>query len=103
VDCGLIFKKYKGLFAKVVGIKEFLDLIYNEEFRGPSPQCGGPVVHSGPRWTAGGMDTRHGSALPVRGARALGLAEAHRRDAIGRGGHGNSMGCSPGRGQQCGG
>jgi hypothetical protein len=103
--CGLRvdIQEVQGPFCKVVGIKEFLDLIYNEEFRGPSPQCGGPVVHSGPRWTAGGMDTRHGSALPVRGARALGLAEAHRRDAIGRGGHGNSMGCSPGRGQQCGG
>jgi hypothetical protein len=26
----------------VAGIKEFLDLVLNRKFRGPSPRCGGP-------------------------------------------------------------
>jgi hypothetical protein len=75
-------------FCKVAGIKEFPDLIYNGKFCGPSPWCGGPATHSGPWWTAGGADTGRGDALPVREARALGLAEAHRRGATVRGGHG---------------
>jgi hypothetical protein len=36
----------------VAGIKEFLDLIFNGKFRGPSPRCGGPraaPIHGGPR------------------------------------------------------
>jgi hypothetical protein len=45
----------------VAGIKEFLDLIFNGKFCGPSPRCGGPraaSVHGGPRtpprrWLAG--------------------------------------------------
>jgi hypothetical protein len=43
----------QGPFCKVAGIKEFLNLIYNEKFHGPSPRCGGPraaLVHGGP-WT----------------------------------------------------
>jgi hypothetical protein len=39
-----------GPFCKVLGIKEFPDLIYNGKFRGPSPRCGGPraaPVHGG--------------------------------------------------------
>jgi hypothetical protein len=71
----------------VVEIKEFPDLIYNGKFRGPSPWCGGPAVRSDPRWTTGSADTGHGGALPARGTRALGLAGARRRGAIGRGGH----------------
>jgi hypothetical protein len=38
----------------VAGIKEFLNLIYNGKFRGPSPRCGGPAARSGPWWTMGG-------------------------------------------------
>jgi hypothetical protein len=72
----------------VAGIKEFLDLIYNRKFGGPSPRCGGPAARSGPRWTAGGADTGHGGALLARGAWALGLTGARRRGATGRGGHG---------------
>jgi hypothetical protein len=39
-------------FYKVAGIKEFLDLIFNGKFGGPSPRCGGPraaPVHGGPQ------------------------------------------------------
>jgi hypothetical protein len=57
-----------GHFCKVAGIKEFPNLIYNGKFHGPSPRCGGPVARSGPRWTAGGVDTGHGGTLPARGA-----------------------------------
>jgi hypothetical protein len=45
-------QEVQGPFCKVVGIKEFLDLIYNGKFCGPSPRCGGPwaaLVHGGPR------------------------------------------------------
>jgi hypothetical protein len=35
-------------FCNVAGIKEFLDLIYNGKFCGPSPQCGRPTARSGP-------------------------------------------------------
>jgi hypothetical protein len=45
-------------FCKVAGIKEFLDLMHSGKFRGPSPRCGGPVVRSGPRWTAGARARR---------------------------------------------
>jgi hypothetical protein len=93
-----------GPFCKVAEIKEFLDLIYNRKFCGPSPRCGGPAARSGPRWTADGADTGHGDALPVRGTRVLGLVGACCRGATGRGvTWGNSMGCSPGHGQQRGG
>jgi hypothetical protein len=86
--CGLRvdIQEVQGPFCKVAEIKEFLDLIYNGKFRGPSPRCGGPVAHSGPWWTAGGVDTGHGGALPTCGTRALGLTGAHRRDTTGRGG-----------------
>jgi hypothetical protein len=88
--CGLRvdIQEVQGPFCKVAGIKEFLDLIYNGKFRGPSSQCGGPVARSGPRWITGGADTGCGGALSGRGAQALGLTGAHRRGAIGRGGHG---------------
>jgi hypothetical protein len=88
--CGLQvdIQEVHGPFCKVAGIKEFPNLIYNGKFRGPSPRCGGPAVRSGPRWTAGGADTGRGGTLPVRGAWGLGLTGAHRRGAIGRGGHG---------------
>jgi hypothetical protein len=64
--CGLRvdIQEVHGPFCKVVGIKEFPDLIYNRKFRGPSPQCGEPVARSGPRWTTGGADTGRGGALP---------------------------------------
>jgi hypothetical protein len=45
-------QKVQGPFCKVAGIKEFLNLIFNGKFRGPSPRCGGPraaPVHGGPR------------------------------------------------------
>jgi hypothetical protein len=80
-------QEVQGPFCKVVGIKKFPDLIYNGKFRGLSPRCGGPAARSGPWWTAGGSDTGRGGTLPVCGARALGLAGAHRRGATGRGGH----------------
>jgi hypothetical protein len=60
------------------------------------------MARSGPRWTVGGADTGCGGALPARGERALGLIGAHRWGTTGRGYMGNSMGCSPGRGRQCG-
>jgi hypothetical protein len=64
--CGLRvdIQEVQGPFCKVLGIKEFLDLIYNRKFRGPSRRCGSPAAHSGPRWTAGGADTRRGAAWP---------------------------------------
>jgi hypothetical protein len=45
-------QEVQGPFCKVVGIKEFPDIIYNGKFRGPSPGCGGPRAapgHAGPR------------------------------------------------------
>jgi hypothetical protein len=89
--CGLQvdIQEVQGPFCKVAGIKEFPDLIYNGIFRGPSPECGGSVARSGPRWTAGGTDIGHSGALPVRGARALGLTGACRWGATGIGGHGD--------------
>jgi hypothetical protein len=45
--------KVQGPFCKVVGIKEFLDLIYNEKFCGPSPRCSGPRTRPR-RWLTGG-------------------------------------------------
>jgi hypothetical protein len=45
-------QEVQGPFFKVVGIKEFPNLIFNGKFRGPSPRCGGPraaPVHGGPR------------------------------------------------------
>jgi hypothetical protein len=45
-------QEVQGPFCKVAEIKEFLDLIFNGKFCGPSPQCGGPraaLVHGGPR------------------------------------------------------
>jgi hypothetical protein len=45
-------QEVQGPFCKVVGIKEFPDLIFNKKFHGPSPRCGGPraaPVHGGPR------------------------------------------------------
>jgi hypothetical protein len=67
--CGLRvdIQEVQMSFYKVAEIKEFLDLIYNRKFRGPSPRCGGPAVRSGPWWTAGGADTGRGGALPARG------------------------------------
>jgi hypothetical protein len=55
-------QEVQGPFYKVAGIKEFPNLIYNGNFHGPSPQCGGlrvAPVHSGPRigprrWLTGG-------------------------------------------------
>jgi hypothetical protein len=35
-------QEVKGPFCNVDRIKEFLDLIFNEKFRGPSPRCSGP-------------------------------------------------------------
>jgi hypothetical protein len=92
--CGLRvdIQEVQGPFCKVVGIKEFPDLIYNRIFRGPSPRCGGSVARSGPRWTMGGADTGHGSAFPVRGAWAPGLTGARRRGATERGAHGELNG-----------
>jgi hypothetical protein len=62
--CGLQvdIHEVQGPFAKVAGIKEFPNLIYNGKFRGPSPRCGGPAARSGPRWTVGGLDTGCGGA-----------------------------------------
>jgi hypothetical protein len=87
--CGLRvdIQEVQGPFCKVVEIKEFPDLIYNGKFRGPSPRCGGPTTCSGPRWTAGGVDTGRGGALPMHGTRALGLAGAHDEAQQGEGGH----------------
>jgi hypothetical protein len=64
--CGLRvdIQEVQGPFYKVVGIKEFPDLIYNGKFRGPSLRCGGLAARSGPRWTAGGVDTRRGAGWP---------------------------------------
>jgi hypothetical protein len=47
--CGLRvdIQEVLGPLCKVVGIKEFPDLIYNRKFRGPSPRCGGPAALSG--------------------------------------------------------
>jgi hypothetical protein len=86
--CGLRvdIQEVHGPFCKVAEIKEFLDLIYNGKFHGPSPQCGGPAASSGPRWTTGGADTGCDGALPARGTRELGLAGARRWGATGRGG-----------------
>jgi hypothetical protein len=45
-------QEVQGPFCNVAGIKEFLDLIFNGKFCGPSPRCGGPLaapVHGGPR------------------------------------------------------
>jgi hypothetical protein len=86
--CGLWvdIQEVHGPFCKVAEIKEFLDLIYNGKFCGPSPRCGGPAARSGPRWTTGGVDIGHGSALPTHRTRALGLTGAHQRGATGRGG-----------------
>jgi hypothetical protein len=100
--CGLRIdiQEVQGPFCKVAGIKEFLDLIYNGNFLGPSPWCGGPAARSGSRWTAGGADIGRGGALLVHGARVLGLTGGAQQ---GEGDTGNSMGCSPGRGRQCGG
>jgi hypothetical protein len=93
-------QEVQGPFCNVVEIKEFLNLIYNGKFRGPSPRCGGPTTRSVPRWTAGGADTGHGGALPARGRQELGLAGAHWRGATGRGGDTrNLIGCSPRRGR----
>jgi hypothetical protein len=50
-------QEVQGPFCKVAGIKEFPNLIYKGKFCGPSPRCGEPVTRSGPRWTAGGVDT----------------------------------------------
>jgi hypothetical protein len=60
--CGLWvdIQEVQGPFCKVAGIKEFLDLIYNGKFHGPSPPCDGPAARSGPRWTVGGVDTGRG-------------------------------------------
>jgi hypothetical protein len=68
--CGLRvdIQEVQGPFYKVTGIKEFQDLIYNRKFCGPSPRCGGPAAHTGPRWTAGGTNTGRGGALPTCGA-----------------------------------
>jgi hypothetical protein len=74
--CGLRvdIQEVHGPFCKVAMIKEFPDLLYSWKFRGPSPRCGGPVGHSGPRWTTGG------AAAPCQrvGARA------HRSSPAGR-------------------
>jgi hypothetical protein len=98
--CGLRvdIQDVQGPFCKVVEINEFPDLIYNRKFRGPSPRCGGPTTCSGPRWTAGGVDTGRGGALPTHGTWALGLAGAHDEAQQGEGDTRNSIGCSPGRG-----
>jgi hypothetical protein len=96
-------QEVQGPFCKVVGIKEFPDLIYNGKFCGPSPRFGGLAACSGPRWTTSGVDTRRSGALPVRGAWALGSPELASGAQQGEGDTGNSMGYSPGRGQQCGG
>jgi hypothetical protein len=79
-------QEVQGPFCKVAEIKEFLDLIHNGKFRGPSPQCGGLAARSGPQWTAGDAEIGHGGALLACGTRALGLAGARRWGAIGRGG-----------------
>jgi hypothetical protein len=60
-------QEVQGPFCKVVGIKEFPNLIYNGKFHGPSPRCGGlraTPVHGGPRigpqrWLTGGRLKRH--------------------------------------------
>jgi hypothetical protein len=86
--CGLRvdIQEVQGPFCKVVETKKFPDLICIKKFRGPSPRCGGPVVRSGPRWTAGGADTGRGGALSMCSTRALGLTEARRLGATRRGG-----------------
>jgi hypothetical protein len=45
-------QEVQGPFCKVARLKEFLDLIFNGKFRGPSPRCGGlraAPVHGGQR------------------------------------------------------
>jgi hypothetical protein len=88
--CGLQvdIQEVQGPFCKVVGIKEFPDLIYNGKFCGPNPRCGGPAACSGPWWTIGSADTGRGGALLAPGTRSLGLVGACRQGATGRGGHG---------------
>jgi hypothetical protein len=57
-----------GPFCKVVGIKEFPDLIYNGKFCGSSLRCGGPraaPVHGGPR--TGTRRRLTGNGAPVCG------------------------------------
>jgi hypothetical protein len=46
--CGLRVdvQEVQGPFCKVLGIKEFSDLIYNGKFHGPSPRCGGPAART---------------------------------------------------------
>jgi hypothetical protein len=79
----------QGPFCKVAGIKEFLDLIYNEKFRGPSPWCSGPQVapvHGGPqtrprRWLTGGRPEWHPRAwnlFTVEEERCGNSGEPHR-------------------------
>jgi hypothetical protein len=41
VDCGLICEKWKGFFAKWLGINIAEELLYSRKIGGPSPLLGG--------------------------------------------------------------
>jgi hypothetical protein len=58
------FKEIEGSLCKIPEIKEFLDLIFNGKFRGPSPWCGGPHIASvhGRPWTEGAVVPRRRAA-----------------------------------------
>jgi hypothetical protein len=43
------------------------ELFLNGKTYGLGPRCRGPAAQSGPWWTEGDADTRHGGASPARG------------------------------------
>jgi hypothetical protein len=84
-------QEVQGPFCKVVRIKEFLDLIFNGKFRGPSPRCGGPRTPPRRR-LAGEQPERHPRAWNLAAVEDKGGgdgSEPHRlQEGARRDGHG---------------
>jgi hypothetical protein len=90
------FKEIEGSLCKIPEIKEFLDLIFNGKFRGPSPWCGGPHIASvhGRPWTEGAVVPRRRAA---RGRWSSPVTEEWQRggalEVVNGGGLSSSRGC----------
>jgi hypothetical protein len=86
--CGLRvdIQEVQGPFYKVVGIKEFPDLIYNGKFRGPSLRCGGLAARSGPRDSAAVQPGSAGAGWETELTAGVHLTERdeRERDQLGR-------------------